>query len=310
MEYRIFLAVLLVLCILSVGPAGAVEIGSSNQVKYPNTLNSRAITQSMVKENTVVNQDLNKGLHKLKTHVLSDDHKKNLKLSVNKVKGHKSHKLSRNSLATTYNKGKQSHGFSHKFSTKNSNKSVESRVISDDKNTKSSEINISNSADANTTVLDNATGINGIDSNQKGNESFENETVSSQTFENETNVNGTILNNSTDENKTDFNETGNGTLKSATNINDTALNNVTGVNETNLSKTDNSNQDSPTKTHTLNTIENAGYALAAIAGCFAVGIAVAPEGITKTICVVGAVVCGVAAAACFVAHAIASWFDW
>lgn len=309
MEYKIFWTVLLVLCIVGVGPAGAVEIGSSNQVNSPDAWNSRAITQSMVKENTVVNQDLNKGLHKLKTHVLSDDHKKTLKLSVNKVKGHKSHKLPRNSLAMIYNKGKQSHSSLHKVSTKNSNKSVDSHVISDDKNT-SSEINISNSAGANTTVLDNATGINGINSNQKSNESLENGTVFNQTFENETNINGTILNNSTDENKTGFNETGNGTVINATNINDTALNNATGVNETNLNKTDNSNQDSPTKTHTLNTIENAGYALAAIAGCFAVGIAVAPEGITKTVCIVGAVVCGVLAAACFVAHAIASWFDW
>ncbi|OEC85669.1 MULTISPECIES: hypothetical protein [Methanobacterium] len=221
MEYRRFLAVMLVLGILGVEPAGAVEIGSLNQFNSPDTLNSCAIAQNMVKKSAVVNQDHNKCLNKLEMH--------------------------------------------------------------------------------------SSTGINETILNQTGNKTVINETDFNQTIGNE---NETVLNNSIDENKTVFNETGNGTFENETNVNGTALNNTTYANETSLNQTDNATQDSPAKTHTLNTIENVGYALAAIAGCFAVGIAVAPEGITKTICVVGAVLCGVAAAACFVAHAIASWFDW
>ena len=219
MEYKEFLAVLLVLGILSVEPAGAVEIGSLNQVKSPDTLNSCEIAQSMVKS-AVVNQDHNKCLNKLEIH---------------------------------------------------------------------------SSTDINETIL---------------NKTVIDETDFNQTIGNENNTNETVLNNSINENKTVFNETGNGTFENETNVNGTALNNTIYANETSLNQTDNSTQDSPAKTHTLNTIENEGYALAAIAGCFAVGIAVAPEGVTKTICVVGAVVCGVAAAACFVVHAIASWFNW
>jgi len=214
MEYKEFLAVLLVLGIFSVEPAGAVEIGSLNQVKSPDILNSCEIDQNMAKKSAMANLDHNKCLNKIEMY--------------------------------------------------------------------------------------SSTGINGTVLNQTGNETVMDETDFNQTIGNENNTNETVLNNSTDENKTVFNETGNGT----------ALNNTTYANETSLNQTDNSTQDSPAKTHTLNTIENAGYALAAIAGCFAVGIAVAPEGVTKTICVVGAVVCGVAAAVCFVVHAIASWFDW
>jgi len=223
MEYKEFLVVLLILGILSVEPAGAVEIGSLNQVKSPDTLNSCEIAQSMVKS-AVVNQDHNKCLNKLEMH--------------------------------------------------------------------------------------SSTGINETILNQTGNKTVIDETDFNQTIDNENNTNETVLNNSIDENKTVFNETGNGTFENEINVNGTALNNTTYANETSLNQTDNATQDSPAKTHTLNTIENAGYALSAIAGCFAVGIAVAPEGITKTVCVIGAVVCGIAAAACFVAHAIASWFNW
>ena len=56
MEYKEFLAVLLVLGILGIEPAGAVEIGSSNMVNSPDTWNSCAIAQSMIKENAIVNQ--------------------------------------------------------------------------------------------------------------------------------------------------------------------------------------------------------------------------------------------------------------
>ncbi len=224
MEYKEFLAVMLVLGIFSVEPAGAVEMESLDQVKSPDTLNSCEMDQNMVKKSTIANLDHNKCLNRLEIY--------------------------------------------------------------------------------------SSTGIIGAVLNQTGNETVMDETDFNQTIDNENNTNETVLNNSTDENKTVFNETGNGTVENETNVNGTALNNTTYANETSLNQTDNSTQDSPAKTHTLNTIENAGYALAAIAGCFAVGIAVAPEGVTKTICVVGAVVCGVAAAACFVVHAIASWFNW
>ncbi len=153
--------------------------------------------------------------------------------------------------------------------------------------------------------MSNAAGGNGTVLNQNGNETVINETAFNQTVENETNINGTILNNVTDENKTDFNETGNGTVTNETNTNGTALNNAAGANGAVLNQTDNSTDS--TKSHVLNTIENAGYVFAAIAGCFAIGVAVAPEGVTKTVCVVGAVVCGVIAACCFVAHVLIDW---
>ena len=224
MEYKGFLVVLLVLGILGVEPAGAVEIESLNQVKSPDKLN------------------------------LDDDAQYNFTRSIE------------------------------------------------------TSLNIFNHEKDIETNLNNGTGINGSVLNQTANITILNNVTSeNQTVKNETSINETALTNSTDENETVFNETGNGTVENETNLNGTVLNNAAGVNET---SSDNDTQDSSTKTHTLNTIENAGYALAAIAGCFAVGIAVAPEGITKTICIVGAVVCGVAAAACFVAHAIASWFDW
>ena len=293
MEYKEFLAVLLVLGILGVEPAGAVEIGSLNQVNSPDTWNSSEIAQNMVKKNVIVNQDRNGGLNKLKMHNISDNHKKSFKLILNKFKGYKYHKLSRNSLTTTYNKGKLSHSYIHEVSTKDSTKSAETSVISDGK-VKNNEINMSNATGANETVL-----------NQTGNETVINETAFNQTVENETNIHRTILNNSTDENKTDFNETGNGTVTNGTNINGTVLNNVTDVNGTVLNQTDNYTES--TKSHVLNTIENAGYFFAAVAGCFAIGVAVAPEGVTKTVCVVGAVVCGVIAAGCFVAHVLIDW---
>ena len=293
MEYKEFLAVLLVLGILCVEPAGAVEIGSSNQVNSPDTLNSCEIAQSMVKENMVVNQDQNRCLNKLKTHVLSNNHK-TLKLIVKKVKAHKYHKLSRNSLATTYNKGKLSHTSSHKISTKDSTKSAEPSVISDDKNIKN-EINMSNATGANGTVL-----------NQTGNETVVNETAFNQTFENETNVNGTILNNITDENKTDFNQTGNGTVTNETNANGTVLNNATDINGTVLNQTDNSTES--TKSHVLNTIENTGYFFAAVAAGAAALSACDFEPATKTILAGVAVGAAVVAAGCFIAHILVDWF--
>jgi hypothetical protein len=292
--YKEFLAVLLILGIFGVEPAGAVEIGSLNPVNFPNTSNLCYDAQDMAKKSVIVNHDHIKGLNKLKICNISCNHKKSFKLIVKKVKAHKYHKLLQNQLTAHYNKGKQiQHSSSHKVSTKGSVKSAENGVISDS-NVNASEI-----------------GVNVTFFSQTGDETvLDNITDENQTVENGTSINGTAIINSTEENKTIINETGNGTAENETNIDGTVLNNVTGVNETSLNQTDNDTQDSSTKTHTLNTIENAGYALAATAGCFAVGIAVAPEGITKTICVVGAVVCGVAAAACFVVHAIASWFDW
>lgn len=293
MEYKRFLAVLLVLGILGVEPAGAVEIGSSNQVNSPNTLNSCEIAQSMVKENRVVNHDQNRCLNKLKMHVLSNNHK-TLKLIVNKVKAHKYHKLSRNSLTTTYNKGKLSHSSSHKVSTKDSTKFAEPSVISDDKNIKN-EINRSNATSANGTVL-----------NQTGNETVVDKTAFNQTFENETNVNGTILINITDENKTNFNQTGNGTVTNETNINGTVLNNATDVNGTVLNQTDNSTES--TKSHVLNTIENAGYFFAAVAAGAAALSACDFEPATKTILAGVAVASAVVAAGCFIVHILVDWF--
>lgn len=288
MEYKEFLAVLLVLGILCVEPAGAVEIGSLNQVKSPDTLNSCAFAQSMVKENTLVNQDRNNGLNKLKTYTLFTNHKKTFKLILNKVRWHKYHKLSRNSLTTTRNKGKLSHCYSNKVSTKDSTKSTETSVISDS--------NIKN----NETTIGNATGVNRTVFNQTGNETVENETVFNQTVENETNINGTILNNVTDENKTDFNETGNGTVTNGTNINGTVLNN-----EAVLNQTDNSTES--TKSHVLNTIENAGYFFAAVAAGAAALSACDFEPATKTIIAGVAVAAAVVAAACFVTHVLIDW---
>lgn len=294
MEYKEFLAVLLVLGILGVEPAGAVEIGSLNQVNSPDTLNSCAFAQSMVKENTLVNQDRNNGLNKLKMHTLFTNHKKTFKLILNKVKGHKYHKLSRNSLTTTHNKGKLSHSSSNKVSTKDSTKSTETSVTADDKNIKNNEINMCNTTGANGTVL-----------NQTGNETVINETAFNQTVENETNINGTILNNITDENKTDFNEIGNGTVTNETNINGPALNNATDVNGTVLNQTDNSTES--TKSHVLNTIENAGYFFAAVAAGAAALSACDFEPATKTILAGVAVVAAVVAAACFVMHVLIDW---
>lgn len=289
MEYKEFLAVLLVLGILGVEPAGAVEIGSLNQVNSPDTLNSCAIAQSMVKKNVIVNQDRNSSLNKQKTHVLLNNHKKTFKLILNKVKGHKYHNLSRNSLTTTHNKSKQSHIYIHKVSTKDSTKSAETSVISEGK-VKNNEINMSNSTGANETVL-----------NQTGNETVINETAFNQTG-NETNINGTILNNVTDENKTDFNGTGNGTVTNGTNINGTVLNNANG---TVSNQTDNSAES--TKSHVLNTIENAGYFFAAVAAGAAALSACDFEPATKTIIAGVAVAAAVIAACCFVAHVLIDW---
>jgi len=77
MEYKEFLAILLVLGILSVEPAGAVEIGSWNQVSSPNTSDLSAHAQNMIKWNAIVNQCNNKGLNNLKMHNISNNHKKN-----------------------------------------------------------------------------------------------------------------------------------------------------------------------------------------------------------------------------------------
>ena len=293
MEYKEFLTVLLVLGILGVEPAGAVEIGSLNQVNSPDTLNSCAIAQSMVKENAIVNQDRNKSINKLKMHVFYNNHKKTFKLIVNKVKGHKYHKLSRNSLATTHNKDKLSRSYIHKVSTKDSTKSTETNLISDG--------NVKN----NETIIYDATGVNGTVLNQTGNETVINETAFNQTFENETNINGTVLSNVTDENKTDFNETGNGTVTNETNINGTVLDNATGVNGTVLNQTDNSTES--TKSHVLNTIENAGYFFAAVAAGAAALSACDFEPATKTIIAGVAVVAAVVAACCFVAHVLIDW---
>ena len=307
MEYKEFLAVLLVLGILGVEPAGAVEIGSLNQVNSPDKLNSGVITQNITKENAIVSQNQNSCLNKLKTHTLFTNHKKAFKLILNKVKGHKYYKLSRNSLTTTHNKGKISHSSSSKVSTKDSTKSAETSITSD-KNIENNEINMGNATGANGTVL-----------NQ-----IHNETAFNQTVENETNVNGTILNNITDENKTNFNQTGNRTVTNETDINGTVLNNAKDVNETVSNQTDTSSQDSFTKTNVMNTLKDVGaicVAAAAIctagAGLFGIGIALAPEGVTKTVCIVGAVVCGVAAGVCgivsgccYLADLIMGWFHW
>ncbi|MGB9936776.1 MAG: hypothetical protein ACPK7O_03595 [Methanobacterium sp.] len=287
MEYKEFLAVLLVLSIFGVEPAGAVEIGSLNHVNSPNIFNLGYETQNMIKSDGIIISCSNKGLNKLKMRNISVNHKKTGKLILNKVKKHTYHKLSRNSLTANYNKCEQkSYSSSHKISIEDSIKSTETNVNAcDDKNIKNNETNLNNVIDVNGTVF-----------NQTGNETVvtalnsvteENKTVFNQTIKTENNANETALNNLTEENITDFNQTAN----------------ETNVNETTLNQTDNS-----TKNHVLNTIENAGYALAAIAGCFAVGIVVAPEGVTKTICAVGAVVCGVTAAACFVAHVFVDWF--
>jgi hypothetical protein len=295
MEYKEILAILLVLSILGVEPAGAVEIKSLNQVNSPNTLNLGDQTQNMVKGNAVISPCNNKGLNKLKMHKISINHKKTLKLIVSKVRKNIHHKLSRNSLTTTYNKGKLSHSFSHKVSTKDSTKSAEPSVISDDKNIKN-EINMSNATGANGTVL-----------NQIGNETVVNETAFNQTTGNETNVNGTILNNATDQNKTDFNQTGNGTVTNETNVNGTILNNANDLNGTVLNQTDNSTQES-TKSHVLNTIENAGYFFAAVAAGAAALSACDFEPATKTILAGVAVGAAVIAAGCFVAHVLVDWF--
>ncbi len=284
MGYKESLAILLVLGILSIEPAGAVQMESLNQVNSPGMLNLDDKNLNTVNESIINNQNNNDEFYKLKTNKLFNNCKNTFKLALNKVKKHKYHKSLQNPLTTIHN-NKQLHSSSHKTST-NSVKSMERNVdIFDDKNTKNNEANLNNTADINETALNNVTGENKITFNQ--------------TVQN--NTNGIISNNITDENKTTFNQTGNETITNGTNVNGTSLDN-TDENKT-VSKNDNS-----TKAHVLNTIENVGYAFAAIAGCFAVGAAVAPEGVTKTICVVGAIACGVAAAVCFVAYIFVDWF--
>ncbi len=236
--------------------------------------------QKTINANIINNQGNNDELYKLKSNELARNCKNSFKLAINKVKKHKYRKSLQNSLIMVYKKNKQKSSSFPLKSSINTMKSTETSVnISvDDKNVRTNEANLNNVTDINKTGFNNVTGGN------------------------VNNTNETVLNNTVDENKTVLNQTGNGTIANETNINGTSLNN------TDENKTVSNQSDNSTKAHLLNTIENAGYAFAAIAACFAVGATVAPEGVIKTVCVVGAIVCGVAAAVCFVTHILVDWF--
>jgi len=237
----------------------------------------------------MINQVNSAEFNKLKIGKISSKPKKTFKSIVNKAKKHKYHRSLQYHLSAVHSRNKHKSDVSSCLNGNHSESSVK---------TSKTDINISID-DKN--ICDNEMALN------ENNTLSENKTVFNQ-IDNVTVTNGTVLNDTNEGNETIFNQTGNKTVENETNINGTDLNSTTG--ETIFNQTNCSTQNSSTKDNVLNTLQNVGYALAAIAACLAVATALDVEPTTKTGLAVAAIVVGAAAAVCFVACAVIKWFNW